>query len=129
MKRIYSTTLRLNLEDEAERKAWERLRNLDRQKYRSYSKLIAEAVNAYCDRREQLADDPYLETREKEDAFLRRVTEAVEQGLRNVPISLGAILQIAQTVPQGTQVSREHLLDEMPDADDLEAALDFADSF
>ena len=129
MKRIYSTTLRLNLEDEAERKAWERLRNLDRQKYRSYSKLIAEAVNAYCDRQEQLADDPYLETREKEDAFLRRVTEAVEQGLRNVPISLGAILQIAQTVPQGTQVSREHLLDEMPDADDLEAALDFADSF
>lgn len=129
MKRIYSTTLRLNLEDEAERKAWERLRNLDRQKYRSYSKLIAEAVNAYCDRQEQLADDPYLETREKEDAFLRRVTEAVEQGLRNVPISLGAILQIAQAVPQGTQVSREHLLDEMPDADDLEAALDFADSF
>ena len=129
MKRIYSTTLRLNLEDEAERKAWERLRNLDRQKYRSYSKLIAEAVNAYCGRQEQLADDPYLETREKEDAFLRRVTEAVEQGLRDVPISLGAILQIAQTVPQGTQVSREHLLDEMPDADDLEAALDFADSF
>lgn len=129
MKRIYSTTLRLNLEDEVERKAWERLQNLDRQKYRSYSKLIAEAVNAYYDRREQLADDPYLETREKEDAFLRRVTEAVEQGLRNVPISLGAILQIAQTVPQGTQVSREHLLDEMPDADDLEAALDFADSF
>ena len=129
MKRIYSTTLRLNLEDEVERKAWERLQNLDRQKYRSYSKLIAEAVNAYYDRREQLADDPYLETREKEDAFLRRVTVAVEQGLRNVPISLGAILQIAQTVPQGTQVSREHLLDEMPDADDLEAALDFADSF
>ena len=129
MKRIYSTTLRLNLEDEVERKAWERLRNLDRQKYRSYSKLIAEAVNAYGDRREQLADDPYLETREKEDAFLRRVTEAVEQGFRNVPISLGAILQIAQTVPQGTQVSREHLSDETPDADDLEAALDFADSF
>ena len=129
MKRIYSTTLRLNLEDEVERKAWERLQNLDRQKYRSYSKLIAEAVNAYYDRREQLADDPYLETREKEDAFLHRVTDAVEQGLRNVPISLGAILQIAQAVPQGTQVSREHLLDEMPDADDLEAALDFADSF
>ena len=129
MKRIYSTTLRLNLEDEAERKAWERLRNLDRQKYRSYSKLIAEAVNAYYDRREQLADDPYLETREKEDAFLRRVTEAVEQGLRNVPISLGAILQIAQAVPQVAQVSKAPLSDEMPDADDLEAALDFADSF
>ena len=129
MKRIYSTTLRLNLEDEVERKAWERLQNLDRQKYRSYSKLIAEAVNAYYDRREQLADDPYLETREKEDAFLRRVTEAVEQGLRNVPISLGAILQIAQAVPQVAQVSKAPLSDETPDADDLEAALDFADSF
>ena len=129
MKRIYSTTLRLNLEDEAERKAWERLRNLDRQKYRSCSKLIAEAVNAYCDRQEHLANDPYLETREKEDAFLRRVTEAVEQGLRNVPISLGAILQIAQAVPQVAQVAKGPLSDETPDAGDLEAALDFADSF
>ena len=129
MKRIYSTTLRLNLKDEAERKAWERLRNLDRQKYRSYSKFIAEAVNAYCDRREQFADDPYLETREKEDAFLRRVIEAVEQGLRNVPISLGAILQIAQAVPQGAQVSKAPHSDQTPDADELEAALDFADSF
>lgn len=35
-----------------------------------------------------LASDPYLENREKEDAFLRRVMEAIEQGLRFVPVSM-----------------------------------------
>ncbi len=70
MKQIYTTTLRLNLENEADRRAWEHLQSLDRREYRSVSKAVVSAVNAYFDRSKQLADDPYLETREKEDAFL-----------------------------------------------------------
>ena len=40
--------------------------------HRSYSDVIIAAVNGYFGRKRQLADNPYLETREKEDAFLRR---------------------------------------------------------
>jgi hypothetical protein len=44
---------------------------LDRKRYKSYSRAVVAAVNDYFDRHERLAVDPYLETREKEDAFLR----------------------------------------------------------
>ena len=64
------TNIRLNLDREADRKAWEYLRNMDRKKYKSYSRAIVTAVNDYFDRQERMKKDHYLETREKEDAFL-----------------------------------------------------------
>lgn len=115
MSRIFTTTLRLNLDDEADRRAWEHLQRLDRRKYRSYSKAVAAAVNAYFDRQERLVADPYLETREKEDAFLRRVMEAVAAGLRDRPVGTPPV---SAPPPANEQ-----------DNEDMEAALDFADSF
>ena len=82
MKQIYTTTLRLNLADEDDRRAYEHLQRMDKKLYRSYSKTVVAAVNDYFERQERLAADPYLETREKEDDFLRRVTEIIEQSLR-----------------------------------------------
>lgn len=52
------------------------MQGMDKKRYRSYSKAIVAAINGYFERQEHMADDPYLETREKEDAFLRRITEA-----------------------------------------------------
>lgn len=66
-KNIYATTLRLNLDNPADRAAWEHLQRLDRVQYRSVSRAVVAAVNAFFDRQERLASDPYLETREKED--------------------------------------------------------------
>lgn len=83
MKQIYTTTLRLNLENEADRRAWEHLQSLDRREYRSVSKAVVSAVNAYFDRSKQLADDPYLETREKEDAFLSRIEDTISRTLQS----------------------------------------------
>lgn len=65
MKNIYTTTLRLNLDNVADREAREHLQRLDRAKYRSVNRAVITAVNAYFGRQEQLAADPYLETREK----------------------------------------------------------------
>ena len=116
MKQIYTTTLRLNLADEDDRRAFDYLQRMDKKQYRSYSKAIVAAVNDHFERQERLAADPYLETREKEDAFLRRVMEAIEQGLRAAPV-----LPFTQSAPQPAT----------PESDDeeLSAALDFADSF
>ena len=82
MKQIYTTTLRLNLADEDDRRAFEHLQRMDKKQYRSYSKAVVAAVNGYFERQERIADDPYLETREKEDAFIRRIMETMEQNLR-----------------------------------------------
>ena len=118
MKQIYTTTLRLNLSDEDDRRAYEHLQRMDKKQYRSYSKAIVTAINDYFERQERLETDPYLETREKEDAFLRRVTEIIEKSLHFAP---AAMLPFA---PATTPIEANTADDE-----ELSAALDFADSF
>ena len=118
MKQIYTTTLRLNLTDEDDRRAYEHLQRMDKKQYRSYSKAIVIAINDHFERQARLASDPYLETREKEDAFLRRVTEAIEQGLRFAPVGM-----LPYTPPSTVETPSAE------DDENISAALDFADSF
>lgn len=118
MKQIYTTTLRLNLSDEDDRKAFEYLQHIDKKRYRSYSKAIVTAINEHFERQERLADDPYLETREKEDAFLKRITETIEKGLQFASVGMP---QFAQHIAPTTEANTNN--------EELSAALDFADSF
>mgnify|MGYP007113610866 FL=1 len=128
-KRIVSTNIRFDLEKGADRTAWEHLQQRDKRQYRSYSKAVIAAVNDYFERRGRLDADPYLETREKEDAFLLRVLETVRAGLeQSVPVNaadtLLRLLQGAQPQPMRVE--------ELPQEDHQEAdeaALDFVDSF
>ena len=84
---IINTNIRLNLNRPEDRRAWEYLQRLDRKKYKSYSRAVVAAVNDHFSRQECLAADPYLETREKEDAFLEKVLDAIREacGLR-IPV-------------------------------------------
>ena len=128
-KQIVSTNIRFNLEKGADRTAWEHLQQRDKRRYRSYSQAVIAAVNDYFERRGRLDADPYLETREKEDAFLLRVLETIRAGLNqstpvNAADTLLRLLQGAQ--PQPMQVE-EALQEGQQEAD--EAALDFVDSF
>ena len=118
MSKLFKTTLRVRLDTPEGRKAWGYLVSRDKSKYRSYSDAIIAAVNGYFDRERQLADDPYLETREKEDAFLRRILETVERGAQANPLNgLAALLQNVQPAPDTKAIG-----------DDLDAAMDFIDS-
>ena len=54
MKQIYTTTLRLNLADEDDRRAYEHLQQMNKKQYRSYSKAIVTAINDYFERQERL---------------------------------------------------------------------------
>lgn len=118
MKQIYTTTLRLNLADADDRRAFEYLQRMDKKQYRSYSRAIVAAVNDHFERQERIAADPYLETREKEDVFLQRVMEVIGQSLHSAPVGL----------PQFSQSAPQTAASELDD-DELSAALDFADSF
>ena len=118
MSNLFKTTLRINLGKPEGRRAWGYLVARDKSKYRSYSDAIIAAINGYFDREKRLADDPYLETREKEDAFLQRVLETVERGAQANPLSgLAVLLQNAQPAPDTKAIG-----------DDLDAAMDFMDS-
>lgn len=88
-KRIINTNIRLNLCDEQDRQAWEYLQTMDRKKYKSYTRAVVAALNDYFAREYRNEADPYLETREKEDAFLERVEKAVHDGVKeSVPMAL-----------------------------------------
>ena len=118
MKQIFTTTLRLNLADEDDRRAYEHLQRMDKKQYRSYSKAIVTAVNDHFERQARLESDPYLETREKEDAFLKRITKTIEQGLRFAPVGI-----LPFTPPTTVEAPS------VEDDENISAALDFADSF
>lgn len=123
-KQKVNTNIRLNLDREADRKAWEYLRNMDRKKYKSYSRAIVTAVNDYFDRQERMKKDHYLETREKEDAFLDKVMTTIEQGLK-ASSSNNTIANLLQLL------NAEQLKTELADNTDeyADTALDFADNF
>ena len=127
--RIVSTNIRFNLDKKPDRTAWEYLQRRDKRQHRPYSKAVIAAVNDYFERRERLVADPYLETREKEDAFLQRVLETIRAGLnQSAPMSTTDVflklLQGIQAQPtQAKAVSQE----DQQEADDT--ALDFVDGF
>jgi hypothetical protein len=89
MNRVRTTNLRFNLDKEVQRQAWEYLQTMDKQQFKSYSQVIALALVDYFDRRARLQDDPYLETREREERFVAQIVTAVEAAMREqLPVFL-----------------------------------------
>ena len=84
---VKALCLRFDLDDEEELKAYDHLQNRDKTEYGSYTKLVSRAVNEFFERRSRLSDDPYFETREKEDAFIARVLDAVRHLAPSLPVS------------------------------------------
>ena len=84
---VKALCLRFDLADEDERRAYDHLQNRDKAEFRSYTKLVSRAVNEFFERRSKLRDDPYFETREKEDAFIARVLDAVRHSAPSLPVS------------------------------------------
>ena len=84
---IKALCLRFDLADEDERRAYDYLQNRDKSEFGSYTKLVSRAVNEFFERRARLEADPYFETREKEDAFIARVLDAVRYASPSVPAS------------------------------------------
>ena len=122
---------------------------MDRQKYKSYTKAVVAALNDYFAREYRNEEDPYLETREKEDAFLERVETAIRDGVKeSVPMAM--VQNLFEMLTPFVKESAEEnsfsdRLDEKSDIQsdeqdtedvmdweqeaDMDAALEFADSF
>ncbi len=82
MKRIINTNIRFDLKREDDRQAYEYLRRMDRKQFKSYPRAVVASINDFFSRREKRQADPYLETREKEDRFLRQVLDTISEGVR-----------------------------------------------
>ena len=114
MSEIYTTTLRLNLDNEDDRRAYDYLRSMDRTRYRSYSSAIVTAINDHFSRQERLADDPFLETRERQNAFLSEIKDTIRESLQTSGAGIGglaALLQSVQPAPQSDGAMSEEAFD------------------
>ena len=120
---IINTNIRLNLNRPEDRRAWEYLQRLDRKKYKSYSRAVVAAINDHFSRQERLAADPYLETREKEDAFLEKVLDTIREGLQSSGAGLSGLAALLQHVPATAPPAEQAMTDE-----DLDTAMDFINS-
>lgn len=75
---IWSTNLRFNTDRSPYREAYLFLKNMDRKVHKSINKVVAISVCEYFKRFEKSKNDPYFETREREDNFVNRIVEAVK---------------------------------------------------
>ena len=117
-----NTNIRLNLAKEEDQRAWKYLQNMDRKEFRSYSRAVVAALNDFFSRKERLAADPFLETRERQEAFLNEVKDAVLDCLREHQSGLegfAALLQGIQSAAKPAE-TENNMSDEAYDA-----AMDF----
>ena len=99
-RKTINTNIRLNLNRPEDRRAWEYLQTMDRKQYKSYSRAVVAAINDYFSREERLAADPFLESREKEDAFLQKVLDTIREELQASGDGLAGLSALLQAVQQ-----------------------------
>lgn len=94
---VKNHNFRFNTEKDNEIRAWEILHSKEvDEDFRSQNEFVIAAINDYYDRHLAKRQDPYLESREKEDAFVKRIVDAVEQKtLDNLP-GLAAMYMMQQ---------------------------------
>lgn len=125
---VRTTCFRFNMDNPEHAKAWDYLHNYDKDKIKSTNVAAITAVNDYFDRMGRLADDPYFETRQREERFVEQIVSEVGKAfiaempkfLASLMLSLnrGYPMQTApiQAVPVGTENSRGYAEDGNPSA-------------
>ena len=118
---IISTTLRLDTNTPEGWKAYAFLHNSrNEKKCRSYSELITDLLSACYDREMQKQCDPYLETREKEDAFVNWVKKIITDAIRDAGAQ--GILNFVQLIQKSGTVNPA--IDPVPAASDHPSKLE-----
>lgn len=84
---VKNHNFRFNMEKDNEVRAWEILHSKEvKEDFRSQNEFVVAAINDFYDRHLDKKQDPYLESREKEEAFTQNIVNAVEQKvLDNLP--------------------------------------------
>ena len=118
-----NTNIRLNLNKPEDRQAWEYLQNMDRKEYKSYSRAVVAAINDHFSRQERVVNDPFLESREKEDAFLQKILDTIREGLQSSDAGLASLSALLQAVQAASLPAQETMTDE-----NLDIAMDFMNS-
>jgi len=98
--KTWNKNVRFNTNSESAMQAWSLLHSDEvKNGFKSQNEFIICAINDYYERSVQKKDDPYLETREKEDAFVERiVSQVTEKILTNLPTLAGMYMMQQQAM-------------------------------
>ena len=123
MSKVLTTCFRFNMENPEHAKAWDYLHNYDKDKIKSTNVAAITAVNDYFDRMGRLADDPYFETRQREERFVEQIVSEVGKAfIAEMPKFLASLMLSLnrgypmQAVPVGTEDTRGYAGDGNPSA-------------
>lgn len=118
---VRTTCFRFNMENPEHAKAWDYLHNFDKDKIKSTNVAAITAVNDYFDRMGRLADDPYFETRQREERFVEQIVSEVGKAfIAEMPKFLASLMLSLnrgypmQAVPVGTEDTRGYARDGNP---------------
>lgn len=109
MKDLEQKTVRFYAGNPKHREAWAYLHLLDKEMCSSQQEFIIDAINCYYHKLGDLKDDPYLETREREEEFINRITKGVmEQLTADLPHVIGGFIMglLAREKVEATSLGR-----------------------
>ena len=128
MSEIKKVTVRFRMDREQDRRAYALLMKEGKGIHRSISRAVIAAVDGFFSRQEQVRDDPYLETREKENAFLTRIEQTVRDSIQSSTLGYLALIAQNNLIGVGTTGNAGGTENKADEDADLDAALDFVDS-
>ena len=125
---VKMTCFRFNLDNPEHAKEWAYLHDFDRDKVKSGNTAVVKAVNEYFDRMQKLSDDPYFETRQREERFVQQIVSEVGKAfiaempkfLASLMLSLNtgyAVQAPAQPVSQANNTADDSENDDYSDID------------
>ena len=117
-RKIVNTNIRLNLTREEDRRAYEHLRGMDRKQYRSYSKAVVAAVNAFFGQEQEAASDRASE------ALFQQIEHLIEQNTKVLLEALHGKETMMRVVPDAASDNKQESTEQ-----DQQTALDFLDGF
>ncbi len=131
---VKMTCFRFNLDNPEHAKAWNYLHNFDKDRVKSGNTAVVKAVNEYFERMQKLTDDPYFETRQREDRFVEQIISEVGKALvsempkflASFMLSLNTSYAVQATAPPVSEVHNSTAEENNDDYSDID--LDFIGS-
>ena len=93
-------SIRFNLNEPDQKRAYEYLKSIDRKIFRSCNQAVITALLDYFDRYYKTQEDPYLETREREEKFIQQIVDGVCESLKQtLPLFLAGCMTGLSALP------------------------------
>lgn len=128
---VKMTCFRFNLDNPEHAKAWSYLHNFDKDRVKSGNTAVVNAVNEYFDRMQKFTDDPYFETRQREERFVEQIVSEVGRAfIAEMPKFLASLMLNLNTgypipTPQQAVSAGTENAEDRDDTDYSDIDLDF----